>query len=140
MGALDSLEMAATPHSSQDRCINSVSTGVGNIHRAEVLFRHQLDPFKPGHELRVHHWQELWTDLVGLMGEGVRLGRIDTVRPQHDPARTGRAPRRDRHGGEVYVYRRAGAPCLVCGTAIAAVRHVGRNLYWSPTCQRPRVF
>ena len=110
--------------------------GVGNVYRAEVLFRHQLDPLQPGCELRLDQWEELWSDLVGLMGDGVRRGRIDTVRPEHDPVLTGRAPRQDRHGGEVYVYRRAGDPCLVCGTAVATVRHVGRNLYWCPNCQR----
>jgi endonuclease-8 len=78
----------------------------------------------------------LWSDLVELMGEGVRRGRIDTVRPEHDPVAMGRAPRQDRHGGEVYVYRRAGEPCLVCGTVVRTARHVGRNLYWCPRCQR----
>jgi endonuclease-8 len=49
----------------------------------------------------------------------------------------GRKPRQDRHGGEVYVYRRAGAPCLVCGTEVVTTRHAGRNLYWCPRCQCP---
>ncbi|GAA2934905.1 hypothetical protein GCM10020221_33340 [Streptomyces thioluteus] len=30
----------------------------------------------------------------------------------------GRPPRVDDHGGEVYVYRRAGAPCHLCGSEI----------------------
>jgi endonuclease-8 len=47
-----------------------------------------------------------------------------------------RAPRVDRHGGEVYVYRRAGQPCLVCGTEIRRADLAGRNSYWCPTCQR----
>ncbi len=47
----------------------------------------------------------------------------------------GRAARVDRHGGEVYVYRRTGQPCLVCGTPVAHADLVGRNLYWCPTCQ-----
>jgi endonuclease-8 len=114
----------------------SVLAGVGNVYRAELLFRHQLDPLQPGCELRADQWAVLWSDLVELMGDGVRRGRIDTVRPEHDPIRTGRAPRQDRHGGEVYVYRRSGAPCLVCGTAVATTRHGGRNLYWCPHCQR----
>ncbi|MBV9160650.1 MAG: hypothetical protein JO281_03625 [Pseudonocardiales bacterium] len=83
---------------------------MGNAYCAELLFRHQLDPLWPGCELRTDQWAALWSDLVGLMGDGMRRGRIDTVRSEHDPIRTGRAPRQDRHGGEVYVYRRAGAP------------------------------
>jgi endonuclease-8 len=69
------------------------------------------------------------------MKYGVKVGRIDTVRPEHDPSVTGRAPRQDRHGGEVYVYRRTGQPCLVCGTPVATKDLAGRNLYWCPTCQ-----
>jgi endonuclease-8 len=41
----------------------------------------------------------------------------------------------DRHGGEVYVYRRAGAPCLVCGAEVRLAGLAGRNSYWCPTCQ-----
>ncbi len=113
----------------------SVLAGVGNVYRAEVLFRHRLDPLRPGRELRADQWAAVWSDLVELMNDGVRRGRIDTVRPEHDPVRAGREPRRDRHGGEVYVYRRAGAPCLVCGTTVAGASHGGRNLYWCPACQ-----
>ncbi|MCA1674530.1 MAG: Fpg/Nei family DNA glycosylase, partial [Actinobacteria bacterium] len=81
----------------------SVLAGVGNVYRAEVLFRHRLDPLRPGRELRADQWEVVWSDLVELMNDGVRRGRIDTVRPQHDLVRAGREPRRDRHGGEVYV-------------------------------------
>jgi endonuclease-8/formamidopyrimidine-DNA glycosylase len=72
---------------------------------------------------------------VLLMAEGVRVGRIDTVRPEHTPEAMGRPPRVDDHGGEVYVYRRAGLPCLVCGTPVAAAQVAARNLFWCPGCQ-----
>lgn len=109
--------------------------GVGNIYRAEVLFRHGLNPMLPGKQLSAATWQELWADLVVLMAAGVKQRRIDTVRPEHLPEVMGRAPREDAHGGEVYVYRRAGEPCLVCGTSIAVTKFEGRNLFWCPTCQ-----
>jgi endonuclease-8 len=47
----------------------------------------------------------------------------------------GRPPRVDDHGGEVYVYRRAGRPCLVCGTEVRTRPLAGRNLFWCPACQ-----
>nr|WP_246211373.1 zinc finger domain-containing protein [Phytoactinopolyspora alkaliphila] len=47
----------------------------------------------------------------------------------------GRAPREDAHGGEVYVYRRAGLPCHVCGTEVRTREAAARNLFWCPTCQ-----
>jgi endonuclease-8 len=116
----------------------SVIAGVGNVYRAELLFRHRIDPRMPGRALRREVWEAMWDDLVALMRDGVRTGRIDTVASEHDPERTGRAPRQDRHGGEVYAYRRAGLPCLVCGTPIAHVEHAARNLFWCPKCQSGR--
>ena len=112
-----------------------VLAGVGNVYRAEVLFRHRLDPQRPGRTLRRGQWDALWADLVGLLAEGVRTGRIDTVRPEHTPEAMGRPPRRDDHGGEVYVYRRTGQPCLVCGTTVRTTVLKGRNLFWCPRCQ-----
>ncbi|WP_037573887.1 Fpg/Nei family DNA glycosylase [Phaeacidiphilus oryzae] len=112
-----------------------VLAGVGNVYRAEVLFRHGLDPYLPGRQLPYETWQSLWADLVALMHEGVELNRIDTVRPEHTPEAMNRPPRQDDHGGEVYVYRRAGDPCLVCGTPVAHADLSGRNLFWCPTCQ-----
>lgn len=113
----------------------SVIAGVGNVYRAEVLFRHGIAPLLPGRALEPTVWKAVWDDLVMLMRAGVRAGRIDTVADEHRPEVTGRPPRRDRHGGEVYVYRRTGQPCLVCGTPVAQTELAGRNLYWCPTCQ-----
>lgn len=114
----------------------TVLAGVGNVYRAEVLFRHRMHPLRPGHTLRVGQWNAIWDDLVGLMAEGVRTGRIDTVRPEHTPEAMGRPPRVDDHGGEVYVYRRTGQPCHVCGSTVRTEVLQGRNLFWCPNCQR----
>lgn len=112
-----------------------VLAGVGNVYRAEVLFRHRIHPLRPGSTLRVGQWRAMWADLVELMAEGVRTGRIDTVRPEHTPEAMGRAPRRDDHGGEVYVYRRTSMPCLVCGAEVRTAELAGRNSFWCPKCQ-----
>ena len=109
--------------------------GVGNIYRAEALFRAGLSPFTPGKDVSRETFFAIWKDLVELMNYGVEHGRIDTVRAEHSPEAMGRDPRKDDHGGEVYVYRRAGLPCYVCGTPIAEQVMEGRNLFWCPTCQ-----
>ena len=79
----------------------------------------------------------MWDDLVVLMADGVRTGRIDTVHVRAHPGGDGpRLPRVDDHGGEVYVYRRA-------RPAVPRLRHhasaptvlAGRNLFWCPRCQ-----
>lgn len=113
----------------------SVLAGVGNVYRAEVLFRHRIHPLRPGRTLRVSQWRAIWDDLVVLMGEGVVTGRIDTVRSEHLPEAMGRAPRVDDHGGEVYVYRRDGRACHVCGASVRTQVLGGRNLFWCPRCQ-----
>ncbi|GIH70153.1 Fpg/Nei family DNA glycosylase [Sphaerimonospora thailandensis] len=109
--------------------------GVGNVYRAEVLFRRGIDPYRPGRDLDRAEWDAIWSDLVALMREGVRHGRIDTVRPEHTPEAMGRPPRVDDHGGEVYVYRRAGQSCHVCGGEIRTADLESRNLFWCPACQ-----
>ncbi|SDU57638.1 Fpg/Nei family DNA glycosylase [Jiangella alkaliphila] len=113
----------------------AVVAGVGNVYRAESLFRAGVDPARPGSSVPPRTLREIWSDLVALMALGVQTGRIDTVRPEHEPEAMGRPPRVDDHGGEVYVYRRAGQPCLVCGRPVAAGRAAARNLFWCPNCQ-----
>ena len=112
-----------------------VIAGVGNVYRAEVLFRHRMHPLRPGDTVRRGQFRAIWDDLVELMSYGVQVGRIDTVRLEHTPEQMGRDPRKDDHGGEVYVYRRTGQPCHVCGTPIKTEPLVGRNSFWCPRCQ-----
>ncbi len=113
----------------------TIVAGCGLIYANEVLFRAGLAPAVPGRGITPQCWDAMWEDLRALMKEGVARGRIDTVHTAHTPEAMRRAPRVDRHGGEVYVYRRAGQSCLVCGTEIRRGAMVGRNLYWCPTCQ-----
>jgi len=114
----------------------SVLSGVGNVYRAEVLYRNRIDPHRPGKELTRRSWRAIWSDLIMLMPIGVRDGRIDTVRDEHTPEAMGRPARVDDHGGEVYVYRRSGQPCFVCGSRVRTEVLAGRNLFWCGRCQR----
>jgi endonuclease-8 len=109
-----------------------VVAGVGNVYRAEALFRARLDPWRPGRDLDADRWAALWTDLVVLLRDGVKRGRIVTTLPA-DRSRRGGTVRVD---DAFYVYRRAGLPCRVCGTAVLAEPMAGRTLYRCPVCQR----
>lgn len=106
----------------------SVAAGVGNVFRAETLFRAGIDPHRPGREVGAEEWLALWADLVVLMRAGLRTGRIVTTRPVD-------RPRRVRPEDAYYVYRRAGLPCRVCGTPVRTEVMAGRNLFWCPACQ-----
>lgn len=113
----------------------AVFAGVGNIFRAEVLFRHHVDPNLPAKKLPRPVFDSMWADLVQMMHAAVASGQIDSVDAEYSPEAMHRPPRVDAHGGEVYVYRRAGQPCLVCGTQVAMTQMASRNLYWCPSCQ-----
>ncbi|HEY4604688.1 MAG TPA: DNA-formamidopyrimidine glycosylase family protein [Blastococcus sp.] len=109
----------------------SVLAGVGNVYRAELLFRHGVSPFRPGRAVDAGLWRAMWADLVTLMRAGVRLGRIVTTRPEDRTRRRGTVQGDDAH----YVYRRTGLPCRICGSGIRTELMAGRNLYWCPVCQ-----
>lgn len=116
----------------------SMYAGVGSIYRTEALFRAGIDPNLPGKSLTEGELRDIWDDMVVLMDYGFDHGRIDTVRDEHTPEAMGRDPRKDDHGGEVYVYRRAGLPCLVCGTPVELGEMAARKIYWCPVCQAGR--
>jgi endonuclease-8 len=110
----------------------TVVAGVGNVYRAEVLFRAGLSPFTPGNQLGRASWEALWEDIGTLMRAGVRANRIVTTAPEDREHRSGKARRTDAH----YVYRRAGLPCRRCGTEIRTQVMAGRNLFWCPQDQQ----
>lgn len=130
----------------------AVVAGVGNVYRCEVLFRHRVDPWRPGRELRPATWRALWEDLVTLLPLGVRYGQILTLPEQVTAGLAAyddedvRAAERERTGaglGTTYerafaVYRRTGEPCPTCGSAVRAQALAGRTLYWCGRCQRRR--
>ncbi|OOL31973.1 DNA glycosylase [Rhodococcus rhodochrous] len=109
----------------------SVISGVGNIYRAEVLFRHGIHPQRPGRDLTRAEFDAVWDDLVVLMRTGVRRGAIHVVRREHDRGAPAYAKGRPR----TYVYRRAGEPCRLCTTPVLHSIMQGRNLFWCPACQ-----
>jgi endonuclease-8 len=133
----------------------AVVAGVGNIYRAEALYRAGLDPMRPGRDVDLGTLRGIWDDLVGLMRDGADHGAIVTTRPEHRDAGDGAAgggeaatPRRrtrqNTDGGPdavpaedaFYVYHRDGLPCRVCGTPVLTKELAGRNLFWCPACQR----
>jgi endonuclease-8 len=110
----------------------SVISGIGNIYRAELLYRARLSPFRAGSDVEPKTIRAIWKDAMKLMADGMIDRRIVTTRPKDRPHPRGPAERGQVH----YVYRRQGKPCLVCGTAIQSREMAGRTLYWCPVCQK----
>jgi len=130
----------------------AVLAGVGNVFRCEVLFRHRVDPFRPGKEIRHSTWLAIWDDLVTLMPLGVAFGQVLTMDDQvadalaevadgssaaHTAALTGARPG-DRFERRFSLYKRTGEPCYVCGSKVRTQLVAGRNLFWCGRCQRRR--
>lgn len=109
-----------------------VVSGIGNVYRAELLFRANLNPHTPARDVPEETVRGLWRDWVRLLAIGVETGQMMTMDDLDPEAyRRAMAHRDDRH----WVYHRAGLPCRVCGTAIVLEEMAARKLYWCPRCQ-----
>jgi formamidopyrimidine-DNA glycosylase len=138
----------------------AVVAGVGNIYRAEALFRAGVDPLRPGRDVPAAALRAIWADLVVLMRDGAARGAIVTTRPEDRTSRPAgrpeqaRSPERARPPERArtrqntdgapdavpsdqafYVYHRDGLPCRRCGSPVLVKELAGRNLFWCPTCQ-----
>ncbi|HWW23541.1 MAG TPA: zinc finger domain-containing protein [Edaphobacter sp.] len=109
----------------------SVAAGIGNIYRAELLYRARLSPFIAGNRVADETLRSIWKEAGELMKAGMVDRRIVTTKPADRPHKKGQALKEEAH----YVYRRNGRPCFVCGTTILKKEMAGRNLFWCPTCQ-----
>ncbi len=110
----------------------SVVSGIGNVYRAELLFRARLNPHIPGRDLPEATVRALWKDWSKLLKIGVETGQMMTMDGLSKEAYDGAlASRADRH----WVYHRTGEPCRVCGTPIVMEEIGGRKLYWCVVCQ-----
>jgi DNA-formamidopyrimidine glycosylase len=139
----DPLRPSADPEPARQRIVRSktpigallmdqaVLAGVGNVYRAEVLFRAGIAPTRPGTAMSDLEVATMWSDLRHLMRAGVRTGRIVTTAREHRDHRRGPARDEDRF----YVYRRTDLPCRICGTPIRTAEMAARKVYWCPRCQ-----
>lgn len=108
----------------------SISAGVGNIYRAEALFREGISPRRAGRRVSAARLGRLWDTFVTLLERGVEEGKINTVEPEDQLFSEA-----DPEASHWYVYHRTGRPCLKCGTPIREADMKGRRLFWCPTCQ-----
>jgi hypothetical protein len=104
----------------------SFVAGVGNIYRAEILFKSRVHPEQPANTVQRATFETLWMHSVLLLQRGFLTGSILTV----DPAEAARlGPPWTRR----YVYNHS--KCGLCGGAIQNWTMAGRTVYCCPTCQ-----
>lgn len=106
----------------------SVIAGIGNVYRAELLFRAEIEPHTQGNTLSEDQLNELWLDAVKLLKVGVKTSFMIT----RDELFTKRPSKADRN----WVYKREGEPCLRCGHKVSIEIMASRKLYWCAGCQK----
>ncbi|MDH2442542.1 DNA-formamidopyrimidine glycosylase family protein [Amnibacterium sp. CER49] len=117
----------------------SVVAGIGNVYRAELLFRARLNPHTPGKEISVPALRKLWRDWAHLLAIGVRTGQMMTRDDleTEEQYRNALASRDERH----FVYKRTGQKSPRGRGEVVMEEMGGRNLYWAPgwqTLPRPK--
>lgn len=106
-----------------------VAAGIGNVYKSEVLFECRVHPRTRVGRLEPAVVRALFEKAAHLM----RLNLL-TRRRTHVPLRRRPTPSSQR----LWVYGRAGRPCLDCGARIQRFTQgdMGRSTWFCPTCQR----
>jgi formamidopyrimidine-DNA glycosylase len=107
----------------------SLVAGVGNIYADESLFAAGILPHTPSGQLTLNRLEVLRKALVDVLHNSIGAGGT-TFSDFRDLSGTN-----GNYGGMAWVYRRGGAPCRRCGTAIRREKLGGRSSHWCPNCQ-----
>ena len=98
--------------------------GVGNIYRAEILFKAKVHPEQPANTLGREVFERVWFHCVDLMQRGVAEGSILTLDDAHQLLH----PTKRR-----YVYNQS--KCIVCQNNVKSWTMKNRTCYGCLTCQ-----
>jgi formamidopyrimidine-DNA glycosylase len=107
-----------------------IVVGVGNIYASEALFRAGVRPRRAAGRVRRPEWEAVASAVRDVLGDAIRQGGT-TLR---DYVSADGTPGYFRQ--KLYVYERAGQPCLRCRTPIRHLVQGQRSTYFCPTCQR----
>ncbi|MGE0550644.1 MAG: bifunctional DNA-formamidopyrimidine glycosylase/DNA-(apurinic or apyrimidinic site) lyase [Kofleriaceae bacterium] len=107
----------------------SVLAGVGNIYASEALWRAKLKPTTRAHRLTKDSSKRLAAALRETLNHALTKNGT-SLRDFVDADGI-----EGSNAGYLWVYDRAGEPCLRCKTAIRRTVLQGRATYYCPTCQ-----
>ncbi|QEG20206.1 Fpg/Nei family DNA glycosylase [Mariniblastus fucicola] len=108
----------------------SVVAGIGNIYRAEILFKLGIHPETKGCELSRETFDELWALSVELLQIGLKYNRIITVDRSDIDKPLSRLTRAER----LLVYKKS--RCSNCGNRVRQWEVAARKMYACEKCQR----
>lgn len=110
----------------------TVLAGLGNIYTDEALSAAGLHPLRKAHTLSPVEGEQLYYAIREVLQQAIchRGTTLDDERYQDAEGRPGC------HAPYLRVYRRAGKPCLRCGTPIERTVIGSRGTYFCPHCQQ----
>src|SRR5688572_9985440 len=103
--------------------------GVGNIYASEALFRAGIRPGRAARSLTRAECATLAASIKAVLADAISAGGT-TLR---DYVGAGGEP--GYFGQKLFVYGRAGEPCLVCSTPVRQRVQGQRATFWCPECQ-----
>lgn len=119
----------------------SLVAGVGNIYASEALFRAKISPKRKADKLTLTQVKELHRTIREVLSEAIAGG--STVQLNFGAGKSdglfyfGRAPGAENYYEErLYVYDRAGKPCVDCKTPIKRIVQAARSTFFCPACQK----
>jgi hypothetical protein len=98
--------------------------GIGNIYRAEILFKSGVHPEQPGFSINRTQFENIWRHSVELLQRGFETGSILTV-----DAAEGLGKQWSRR----YIYNQSS--CGRCGSAVRTWDMAARTVYACESCQ-----
>lgn len=104
----------------------SAVAGVGNIYRAEILFKAGVHPEQPSNTVDRAAFERIWRHCVLLLQRGFKTGSILTVDPEE-------ADKLGRPWTRRYIYNHSS--CGRCGSSVRTWDMAARTVYACETCQ-----
>ena len=107
-----------------------VIAGLGNTYSNEILFAARVHPERDIRTLTPEEVEAIYRSVVPALRRGLEYGGSSAEAYLHLDGTPG-------HFHEhAYVFRRAGQPCLECGTKIKRLEVGGRSAFFCPQCQK----
>jgi len=108
----------------------AILAGVGNIYADEVLFRIKVHPETKAKTLEDSKIEELHSELITLLEDSIKAKGSSVTYA------VGGENEKGSFQDKLFVYRKAGQKCKVCGTKLEKIRVNQRGTTFCPSCQK----
>ena len=104
--------------------------GIGNAYSDEILFNASVLPMRKANTLSSGEIEKIYQSISKVFNESFSYGGESTLTFVHLNGEKGK------YQEHFKVHKRAGKPCLVCGTPIETAKVGGRTSFFCPHCQK----